>query len=235
MAGNLSTTRIFVTDVRAGAVSTSWEPNTVIVTFLLFERDRSNDTSTLSRVVQDMTAQIQDSSSRFYQGLILRTVDPHFGLVALSWDVSLLLRYALDVVGKEAIESDEINEGSTRFCLKYNYTAALRLANPHLDSPGNRSLNATADFRPYCEFESFYRQDLARCLNISLYRIQVLYVKNASLDSVLVHTRFSPPFNWSTTEHNISTTIDNLAMQVRHLVPLTCLLGYHGFLTPLLS
>lgn len=217
MAGNLSTTRIFVTAVEAGAVSTDWEPKSVIVTFRMFEKHRSNDTITLAQVVEDLTYQIQRPSTRFYRGVVLRLVDPHFGLVALSWDVSLLLRYALHVVGEGAVDRDEINEGSTRFCANYNYTSSLQAANPHPQHSSNGSwwaTNKTADYRPYCQFELWYRQDLARALNISLGRIQVLFIKNASLDSVLVHTRFSPPNNWTHAEHNISNTISLLSKQV---------------------
>ena len=35
----------------------------------------------------------------FYKGLVLHAADPHYGLVALAWDVSVLLRYAMQVVG----------------------------------------------------------------------------------------------------------------------------------------
>jgi hypothetical protein len=35
---------------------------------------------------------------------VLRAVDPLYGLVALRWDVSLRLQYAMEVVGKAAIK-----------------------------------------------------------------------------------------------------------------------------------
>ena len=45
----------------------------------------------------------------------------------------------------------------------------------------------------YCEFELFFRQDVALALNTSIDRVRLLLIKAASLDDVLVYLRLLPP------------------------------------------
>lgn len=218
-AGNMSTSRIFVMDVEKGKVSSEWEANSVLVTFRLYDKARSNDTSTLLNIVRDLTYQIQTPTSLFYQGKVLSAVDPLFGLVSLSWDLSLRLQYALEVIGADAVKSQAyLNQGSDEYCKRYSSLLSLY---------SYQWANLTGP-RIYCQFESFYRQDLSLALNISMSRVQVLYVKEAARDWVLVHTRFYPPTNFSTAETNTSTAIFDLAQQVRrtsthHFCLLVCI------------
>ena len=68
----------------------------------------------------------------------------------------------------------------------------------------------------YCEFERFFEDDVARAANISVYRVQVLFIKSAALDSVLVHFRLTPPMKGSP-EANITSAIADLMVQTADL------------------
>jgi len=196
--------------VEKGTVSSAWEANSVIVTFRVFDLRRSNDTVSLLTLVDDLTYQIQTPSSSFYRGRVTHAVDFLYGLVSLSWDFSLRLQYALDVVGEQAVISHSyLNQGSNEYCQRHHSLLA--------SSTTTHWANLTGP-RVYCQFETFYRQDLSHALNISISRIQVLYMKEAALDWTLIHTRFYPTYNWSKSEANVSTAIFALASQVNEWV-----------------
>jgi hypothetical protein len=68
----------------------------------------------------------------------------------------------------------------------------------------------------YCEFERFFEDDVSRALSISSYRVQVLFVKQAAYDAVLVHFRIMPQQRHSN-EVNSAVAIANLVLQVNDM------------------
>ncbi len=136
---------------------------------------------------------IQTNSSRLFVGTnVTVDIDPSWGLEVKTWDASLKLTYAIDVIGgDQVLEGYYLNQGSLGICNDPNSTHVAK----------------------YCEFERFFEDDVSRALDISFYRVQVLFVKAASLDSVLVHFRVLPPMRGSA-ESDVITAIANLTSQV---------------------
>lgn len=66
----------------------------------------------------------------------------------------------------------------------------------------------------YCEFERFFEDDVSGALNISSYRIQILFIKAAALDAVLVHFRVMPPANTGVYEPDVAAVVGLLIQQV---------------------
>jgi hypothetical protein len=56
---------------------------------------------------------------------------------------------------------------------------------------------------------------VSKALNISFYRVQILFVKTASYDSVLVHFRILPE-RYGSGEDDVTTAIYNLMSQVSY-------------------
>jgi hypothetical protein len=183
--------RVFVLYVSKGAVHFSWESNYVIVNFIFLERNGTVGL-TLLEAIAELTIQIQTNTSNLYVGTnVTSEIDSQWGLEVVTWDTSLKLTYAIEVIGKEAVKDGYyLNQGSLGIC----------------DSFGAMNVST------YCEFERFFEDDVSRALDISFYRIQVLFIKKASLDSVLVHFRVSPPKRDST-ESNVTSAIANLVVQ----------------------
>eukprot|EP01034_Spumella_vulgaris_P021395 gene21395-27425_t len=145
-------------------------------------------TGSVSRVC----AQKFDSRSLFVGTNVTNSIDPAWGLEVKTWDISLKLTYAIDVVGgDQVLEGYYLNQGSLGIC----------------NDPGAKKV------AKYCEFERFFEDDVSRALNIKFYRVQVLFVKSASLDSVLVHFRIMPPHR-NSTESSVTLAIAQLAVQV---------------------
>lgn len=183
--------RVYVVQVTPGNVHFSWESTNVIVNFIFLERNNS-DSQTLLEVIANLTTQIQQPNSQLFNGSVTRHLDPLWGLEVRTWDISLKLTYAIDIIGGPAVqEGYYLNQGSLGIC---NIPDAI-------------------DVSEYCEFERFFEDDVSRALNISFYRVQVLFVKTASLDSVLVHFRIIPKMRDSP-EANVTTAIANLYTQV---------------------
>jgi hypothetical protein len=65
----------------------------------------------------------------------------------------------------------------------------------------------------YCEFERFFEDDVSRALNITYYRVQILFIKSSALDSVLITFRISPAIAGSS-EDNVTAALGNLHYQV---------------------
>lgn len=184
--------RVYVLSVQKGTVHFTWESNYVIVNFIFLERNGTAG-MTLLEAIAELTMQIQIPESKLYHGThVTSAIDSQWGLEVLTWDVSLKLTYAIDVIGKHAVKDGYyLNQGSLGICdtvMAFNVTE-------------------------YCEFERFFEDDIARAVNISYYRVQVLFIKSAALDSVLVHFRFTPPMPESP-EANITTAIAELIIQV---------------------
>ena len=75
---------------------------------------------------------------------------------------------------------------------------------------------ASANNSMYCEFERFFEDDVSRALEISSYRVNILFVKRAAFDSVLVHFRINPPVRTSN-EPNVTVALANLHLQVHDI------------------
>lgn len=187
--------RVYVLYVQKGTVHFSWESNFVIVNFIFLERNGTTG-MTLLEAIAELTNQIQTPTSNLFRGTnVTNAIDPQWGLEVITWDVSLKLTYAIDIVGRQAVKDGYyLNQGSLGIC----------------DVAG--SYNVTE----YCEFERFFEDDIARAANISYYRVQVLFIKSAALDSVLVHFRLTPAMKGST-ESNITSAIADLMVQTADL------------------
>jgi hypothetical protein len=186
--------RIFVTHVIPGYVHFSWEASNVIVYFVILERNSTND-PTLLEALAEVTNQVQNSSSLMFQGNVTRNIDPYWGIQVVNWDISLRLNYAIEIVGgDEVIDGYYLNQGGLGIC----------------------NLEGAQNYPVYCEFERFFEDDIADCLSISPNRVQLMFVKKAALDQVLVHFRILPSRRDST-EANVTRAIANLLSQVHDL------------------
>ena len=169
--------RIFVLRVNQGNVHFSWESSSVIVNFVILERNQTGlDTlsgSTLLSLIAKLTNDVQIPTSNIYSGTnITKYIDPLFGVELTGWDVSLQLSYSIEIIGENAVvDGYYLNQGARGIC----------------------DVEGAANFSKYCEFERFFEDDISSVLNISDYRIQIMFIKKASFDSVLVHFRISPP------------------------------------------
>ena len=188
--------RVYVTDVKAADVHFSWESYSVIVEFLFMERNSSaTNETTLIDAVATLTAQIQTPGSPIYVGTnVTKDIEPLYGISVTAWDISLRLMYPIEIIGNTSVvDGYYINQGGLGFC---DYTGSA------------------PDLVQYCEFERFFEDDVSEALNISYYRIQILFVKKSSLDSSLIHFRVLPPME-GTGEVNVSTAIAHLLIQVQ--------------------
>lgn len=165
----------------------------MIVNFIFLERNNTNDV-TLLTAIEELTNNIQNKNSSLYHGTnVTVDIDPNWGLEVVTWDISLRLTYAIQIVGGPAVQDGYfLNQGSEGTC---------------------NLLNGTALTEQYCEFERFFEDDVSGALNISYYRVQILFIKSAAYDSVLVHFRITPP-NRHSIEDDVTTAIYNLMSQV---------------------
>ncbi|CAM9248295.1 unnamed protein product, partial [Ectocarpus fasciculatus] len=191
-AVGISRDRVYVTNVKQGAVHYSWESSNVIVEFILLERNNTSE-ETLMRIVSNLTVLVQTPGSRLYNGTnVTSDIDPLWGLEVLTWDISLRLMYPIEVIGNTSvIDGYYLNQGGLEFC------------------DGINALNHIT----YCEFERFFEDDVAEALGVTYQRIQILFVKKSSLDSSLIHFRVLPA-EPNSTETSISATIAELVYQV---------------------
>lgn len=192
--------RVYVLNVAKGTVHFSWESNYVIVNFIFLERNGTTG-MTLLEAIAELTNQIQTPESKLYHGTnVTSEIDSQWGLEVLTWDVSLKLTYAIDIIGKRAVKDGYyLNQGSLGICDARDGQDATEVALRY-------------NVSEYCEFERFFEDDIARAANISYYRVQVLFIKSAALDAVLVHFRITPPRRDSH-EANITTAIADLIVQ----------------------
>lgn len=83
------------------------QANNVIVLFRLVDNGAVTGTSGEKGAVAAMaglTKQAQESSSTLYSGLVTDRIDPAWGVVAVSLDVSLRLTTAIEVIGGAAVQ-----------------------------------------------------------------------------------------------------------------------------------
>lgn len=201
----IDTNRIYVLYVARGNVHFTWESNYVIVNFIFLERNSTSE-PTLLEAIADLTNQIQIPGSSLYVGTnVTSEIDPLWGLQVITWDVSLKLTYAIEVIGGIAVKDGYyLNQGSLGIC----------------DDSSNANSGAY-NVSTYCEFERFFEDDVSRALGISYYRVQVLFIKSAALDSVLVSFRITPPMTpenmangTAFMEPNVTSAIGDLYIQV---------------------
>ena len=170
----ISTERVYVNYVKRGEVHFSWESSSVIVNFYFLERNTTAEDTLLTHIA-DLTNMIQIPTSRLYdtkQVNVTYGVDREYGLIITGWDMSLRLTYAIEVVGGNAvIDNYYMNQGGRGLC----------------------DTEDSINFARYCEFERFFEDDVSRALQISYYRVQIMFIKKASFDAVLVHFRITPP------------------------------------------
>lgn len=165
--------RVYIVHIAKGDVHFSWEANSVLVHFIFLERNHTNG-RTILELVADLTNQIQTKGTKIYSGTkVTRDIDLTYGLIVDGWDVSLRLYYAIDIVGKDAVKDGYyLNQGGMGIC--DDAIGALQ-------------------YETYCEFERFFEDDVSHALNISYYRVQIMFIKTAALDQVYVYFRINPP------------------------------------------
>ncbi len=185
--------RVYVIHVTKGTVHYSWESENVIVNFIILERNELTGGATLLDAIASLTNQIQANNSLLYVDTnVTNSIDSTWGLEVNTWDISLKLTYAIDVIGgDQVLEGYYLNQGSLGIC----------------NDPG------ASVVAKYCEFERFFEDDVSRALGIKYYRVQVLFVKVAALDSVLVHFRVMPPMR-NETESDVTYAVADLTRQV---------------------
>lgn len=145
---------------------------------------------TLIHEISLLTQLAQNSRSALYRGKVTSSTDPVVGLAVHKWDLSLRLTCSINIIGGGK-ETNYLNEGSERWCED----------SANIDSS-------------YCEFELLFREDIARTLGLAhLEEVQVLFVKPAGKDSVLVFFRFIP-YLVSDSAERIGNLVKILANQV---------------------
>ena len=187
--------RIFVVTVGPGKVHYTHEVAKVVVQFIILERN-GTDGNTLLEAVALLTNYIQNPNSALFHGTnVTNSIEPLWGLQVDTWDISLKLTYAIEVIGRgEEVDGYYLNQGGLGAC----------------------DIEEAELYPNYCEFERFFEDDVSRALNISYYRIQILFIKSVSQDSVHIYFRISPPQPGSG-ETNVLQTIANLLEQVPNL------------------
>jgi len=100
-----------------------------------------------------------------------------FGIVVLKWDFSLELLYHIVIVGGQQVQivngTPVLNQGAKQWC------------------EGAANIDVLSS--EYCEFELYFRQDVALALSVEATNIDVLFVKPSGEDGVIVSFRFIPP------------------------------------------
>ena len=196
--------RLLVLNVQKGLVHFSWESTSVIVNFAVLERNQTGLNTlagqSLLEFIASLTNYVQLPDSKVYHGTnVTRFVDRNYGVEVDGWDISLELTYSIEVVGKDAVvDGYYLNMGAKGVC----------------------ESNVAENFATYCEFERFFEDDVSRSLGITYYRVQVMFIKKASLDSVYVYFRISPADNdlalqnSQPLERNISASVNLLQTKV---------------------
>ena len=108
-----------------------------------------------------------------------RATDMKFGVVIPAWDFSLKLMYQIDIVGGLDVlmmdNTSVLNQGGRRWCEDFGK---------------NETEIASSK---YCEFEDYFRRDIASSLSIGVDNIEVLFIKPMGQDGIIITSRFMPP------------------------------------------
>jgi hypothetical protein len=89
--------------------------------------------------------------------------------------------YQIEIIGNEAVKLIDsaliLNQGAQRLC----------------EGSSSQKQGATMDLlKPYCEFESYFRHDLAKALAVEISNIDVLFIKAVEEGAVVVSFRMIP-------------------------------------------
>ncbi|KAH8073924.1 hypothetical protein JL721_2476 [Aureococcus anophagefferens] len=207
----VDTDRLYVLNVTEGDVHFAWGWTTTIVRFRMLEEISSTDVS-VAAAVRDFTDQTQHAGSKLLTGNVTGALDRHWGAVALDWDMSLRLMYSMEVVGQDLIH--QAGEGRTDM---------------HATSDGHRAwghktLNQgatrwceeeAAPESAYCEFERYFEEDISRALGVHRDRVEVLFIRPASPDSVLAHFRIFPTTDTASEGNVVAAAVADLVDQVQ--------------------
>eukprot|EP00985_Skeletonema_marinoi_P033105 scaffold40461_cov256-Skeletonema_marinoi.AAC.1 len=155
----------YITSVLPEGNDNYWDSENVFVTFRLFP--------VRAEFVSSLTKQLQEPESVLHDGLVTRTADSLYGLVALPWDFTLKLTYSISIVGDvDVIHSSRgryLNQGSLNSCVDAEYK-------------GSR----------YCILERCLIEDIERALSLEPGQFTILFVKEADRQSVVVTFRLIP-------------------------------------------
>ncbi len=198
---NVSKSRVIVSSIVKGSVHFSWGINSSIVSFLLLERNKTSINSELSlpAAIVLLTRMAQDTRSQLYFNTsVASKLDPTWGVVVSSWDASLRLFMAIEVVGGMAVQNGNlIDAGGRLIC-------------------DNKTESSSLTYNRYCEFERFFENDLSFATNITSSRIQILFITRAAPDAVLVQFRVFPSIDSSVPQ--IMTTLSEQAQNLTSLL-----------------
>lgn len=185
-AVNVTRQRLFVTDVNSGQLHYTWEARNVIVVLQVLPPLVASDRPSVD-ALRDLTQQAQVPGSALLTGLVTNALDPKWGVYAPQLDCSLKLSYAIEIVGEGAVSADGLllNQGGKRTCREADAVDDGLAAGVVTDG----EIAAAA---AYCQFEAFFRDDVAAAVAVDAARVDVLFVKVSALDNVLVHFRFAP-------------------------------------------
>eukprot|EP00903_Cladosiphon_okamuranus_P013614 g12679.t1 len=201
-AANISPSRVFVMEIAPGWVHHDWEANNVIVLFRLVDNVVAGTSAEdgAVTVMKELTMQAQQSGSPLYGGLVTDRIDPAWGVVAVSLDVSLRLTTAIEVIGGDDVrEGYYLNQGSQGWC-----------------ESGRSASDPTITESDYCQWETWFVADVSGCLELlDPERVRVLFVKRAAADAVLVHFRIGEPQNYAT-EITVDEAAAELLVQIRN-------------------
>jgi hypothetical protein len=158
----------YITEIFPEGNDNYWDSESVFVTFRLFPaRDD---------YVARLTRQIQEPASMLYDGIVTRNTDHLYGLYALPWDFTFKLMYSISIIGhSDVIQSSRgryLNQGSLQLCMDTN--------------------NDDQDDSKYCMFERYLINDMERALLLESGQFQVLFIKEADRQSVVVSFRLIP-------------------------------------------
>ncbi|KAL3801395.1 hypothetical protein HJC23_007005 [Cyclotella cryptica] len=196
IASSLDTSpcRIYIIDINPEGSGAYWDSENVFITFRIFPID--------PEAVANLTKQIHTPSSKLFGGKVTRTTAKLIGLVALHWDFSLKLTYAISVIGgydviKLPQHERYLNQGSLQSC----------------------SNESNAD-NMYCTFERHLIQDVGQSLGLKSGQFLVLFIREADWGSVIVSFRLVPNASMETTTegnpfiHWIESTVADLVSQI---------------------
>lgn len=104
-----------------------------------------------------------------------------FGVVVPKWDFSLKLMYQIDLVGADKVKMIDgapiLNQGGLGLCGESGVAVQVF----EMES-----------LEWYCEFESYFRRDLAAALTVEVTSVNVLFIKPFGEDAVIISFRFIP-------------------------------------------
>lgn len=144
-----------------------------------------------------------------------KTTDQYYGLQVDKWDMSLKLMFSINVIGEKQIDVKEKEDSGISY----------------LDQGRENRWcdNQSPDNSSYCEFDQFFREDVAFSLSMEPDEIDLLFIKESGKDSIIITFRLLTSQStadsykrnaiWMNIQHN------NLLSQVSfiiHIILLSC-------------